>query len=213
MNNAQQRATEEVASASSKVSLSRALVTGLTVATAATNRVAEFNRMVGPSEQGGLSPEVAEILKRVQSDLRDATDAALETESGHNADLREAIEALANPPDIWTDPDADERGHSLLTPEMAETTPSMDEINEIGLDEVRKRIPAATYHSASIGWKWHMAGLDPKTGACFGLVEGAAAEWGYFDLDELTIGGPSYVRRVDPPTEKTFGQIEKDAQG
>ena len=207
------RDKQAIESASSSKGLCRALVVGLTVAQSATRRVAEFNRIVADSKQDGLSPEVSTILRRVESDLKEAIEAALQTESEFSADLKGAIETLANSPDIWTDPDADERGHSLLTPEIAEATPSMDEINEIGLDEVRRRIPAATYHSASIGWKWHMAGLDPRTGACFGLVEGAVAEWGYFELDELTIGGPNYVRRIEPPTEKTFGQIEEDAQG
>lgn len=210
--NTEDRNTQAIEKASSDKGLCRALVVGLTVAQSATKRVAEFNRIVADSKQDGLSPEVSAILRRVETDLKEAIDAALKTESEFSADLKGAIETLANPPDIWTDPDADERGHSLLTPEIAEATPSIDEINEIGLDEVRKRIPAATYHSASIGWKWHMAGLDPKTGACFGLVEGAVAEWGYFELDELTIGGPNYVRRIEPPADRTFGQIEENAQ-
>lgn len=206
------RETQAIERASSNKGLCRALVVGLTVAQSATKRVAEFNRIVADSSQDGLSPEVSAILRRVQTDLKEAVEAALQTEGEFSADLQRAIEALTNPPKIWTDPDADERGHSLLTPEMAESAPSIEEIDELSLDEVRGRTPSATYHSENSRWTWYMAALNPATGICFGLVDGAFVEWGYFKLDELVSHGPQEVRRVHPPTKKTFGQIEKDAQ-
>lgn len=45
--------------------------------------------------------------------------------------------------------------------------------------------PVARVKLFSRAWTWYVTEYDPATGEAFGLVEGFADEWGYFDVRDL----------------------------
>lgn len=72
--------------------------------------------------------------------------------------------------------------------------------------DVRRRTPAlyATEATATAdkvlwvkwfagSWTWYAAEVDWDQGLAFGWVDGAEAEWGYFDLNELEAAGTGLV--------------------
>ena len=63
------------------------------------------------------------------------------------------------------------------------------------------------------GWTWYVTEWDPRTGTCFGLVQGFEEELGYFDLTELAeaavFGGVPAVERDLYWEPTTLGEIRR----
>lgn len=84
---------------------------------------------------------------------------------------------------------------ALMTEEIAKGLPALYE--QDGADD-----PTAYVHYFSClnGWDWWLTEYDPETGEAFGLVRGAAEEWGYFSIPEMEGLNRS----------KGFGIVERD---
>ena len=61
--------------------------------------------------------------------------------------------------------------------------------------------PVARVKLFSRAWTWCVTEYDPATGEAFGLVEGFADEWGYFDVREMEAVNRS----------RGFNVVERDA--
>ena len=115
---------------------------------------------------------------------------------------------------IWQDRHNGRRGHMLMPRELGDTIPALY-ANEDVPDYDTVVVPAK-FFSPYNGWTWYATEWDPKTGLCFGLVEGFEVELGYFSLDELAevtvFGGVPAVERDLYWQPKTIGEIRKGAQ-
>ena len=79
------------------------------------------------------------------------------------------------------------RGMMLLTQEIANTLPAMGTTEGQG-DEAVAQVKFFTPDSS---WTWYLIEFDPKTGECYGLVDGHEKELGYFHMAELmALTGP-----------------------
>ena len=115
---------------------------------------------------------------------------------------------------IWQDAHNGVRGHKLMTKELGDTIPALG-ANEHVKDYDTVLVPAKLFSPFS-GWTWYVTELNPKTGECFGLVEGFDMELGYFSLDELAeatvFGGVPAVERDLYWQPKTIGEIRRGAR-
>ena len=84
----------------------------------------------------------------------------------------------------WQDNHSGRRGHKLMTKELGDTIPAMG-ANE-NADDYDEVLAPAKLFSPYTDWNWYITVWDPKTGLCFGLVEGFETEIGYFHLTELS---------------------------
>ena len=112
----------------------------------------------------------------------------------------------------FTDPFAVQRGHALISPELARDLPPLGTHDETELDEIRQMTPEITLYSITTGWRWHILEYDPHTGDATGLVEGNFTEWGPFEFSKLcgrTTDRPPVadIRRDRSRGTRTFGQI------
>ena len=111
---------------------------------------------------------------------------------------------------MWQDRHAGKRGHQLMTQKLADVIPALG-ANENARDYDEVLTPAKLF-SPYNGWTWYITEMDPKTGQCFGLVDGFEKEIGYFDLTELAettvFGGVPAVERDLYWQPRTLGQIK-----
>ena len=115
---------------------------------------------------------------------------------------------------VWQDPNSGLRGHQLMTKELGETIPALyANENAANYDAV---LALAKLFSPYSNWTWYVTEWDPKTGTCFGLVEGFETELGYFDLTELAeatvLGGVPAVERDLCWEPKTIGEIRSGSR-
>ncbi len=115
---------------------------------------------------------------------------------------------------LWQDNHGGIRGHKLMTKELGDTIPALY-ANEHAADYDSVLAPAKLF-SPYTGWRWFITEWDPKTGTCFGLVEGFETEIGYFDLTELAeatlFGGVPAVERDLYWQPKTIGEIRRGSR-
>ena len=84
----------------------------------------------------------------------------------------------------WKDARKGIRGHSLMTQKAGERIPPLYGTQDTSpYDKVMVWV---RLFSIANDWTWYITEWDPKTGQCFGLVNGFEAELGYFDLNELS---------------------------
>ena len=121
--------------------------------------------------------------------------------------------AIGNATTMWHDKHNGLRGHMLMTEELGDTIPALY-ANEHVKDYDDVLAPAKLFSPYS-GWTWYVTEWDPKTGDCFGLVEGFETEIEYFDLTELAeatvFGGVPAVERDLYWQPKTIGEIKRQA--
>lgn len=71
----------------------------------------------------------------------------------------------------------------LMTKKIEEHTPDLYSTEDIPLEE--KKFVAKYFHPFA-DWAWYLVEIDKEDGdLCFGYVDGAFPEWGYFRLSEL----------------------------
>lgn len=68
----------------------------------------------------------------------------------------------------------------LMPKEVAATVPPLYATEDEGDPVARVKL-----FSCVSGWTWYVTEYDSATGEAFGLVEGFADEWGYFDVRDL----------------------------
>ncbi len=112
--------------------------------------------------------------------------------------------------ETWQDRHDGKRGHQLMTEKLADTIPAIGATeNARDYDEVVAR---AKLFSPFSNWIWYITEMDRETGQCFGLVEGAETELGYFDLTDLAettvLGGVPAVERDLYWQPTTLGEIK-----
>ncbi len=76
---------------------------------------------------------------------------------------------------------------NLLTQELLKKLPPL------GNSIKTKKEPQAIvkWFTPDANFTWYVAEYDPKTGDCFGLVDGFAKEFGYFNINEIkALRGP-----------------------
>ena len=115
---------------------------------------------------------------------------------------------------MWQDKHSGRRGHMLMTKELSETIPALY-ANEDAEDYDAVLSPAKLFSPFS-QWTWYITEWDPKTGLCFGLVEGLEVELGYFSLEELAevtvFGGVPAVERDLYWQPRTIGEIRRGSR-
>lgn len=112
---------------------------------------------------------------------------------------------------VWQDPNSGLRGHELMTKELGKTIPPLYANEDAAEhDAILARVKLFSPYS---NWTWYVTEWDPKTGLCFGLVQGFETELGYFDLTELAevtvFGGVPAVERDLYWKPKTLGEIRE----
>ncbi|MCY4655171.1 MAG: hypothetical protein OXC95_18660 [Dehalococcoidia bacterium] len=119
---------------------------------------------------------------------------------------------------MWTDPYARERGHPLMTSEIAEKIPPCGAHDDTDVEQLNDMIPYVSFFSTTSDWKWHILEWNPDTGMCNGLVEGTYTEWGPFELTELAGRTARHIGETLPEIRRyrhkkpiTFGKIQKAA--
>ena len=115
---------------------------------------------------------------------------------------------------MWQDKYSGVRGHALMTKEVGDTIPALYANENVkNYDDV---LAPAKLFSPYTGWRWYITEYDPKTGECFGLVEGLETEIGYFDLTELSeatvFGSVPAVERDLHWQPKTIGEIRRGSR-
>ena len=115
---------------------------------------------------------------------------------------------------VWQDAHSSIRGHALMTREAGATIPSIGSTdNAPDYDGV---IAHVKLFSPYVGWRWYITEWNPRTGRCFGLVEGFETEIGYFDLTELSevtiYGSVPAVERDLYWQPMTIGEIRNQAR-
>ena len=71
----------------------------------------------------------------------------------------------------------------LMTKELEKKIPDLYETEETNLND--KTIVAKYFHPFA-DWAWYLVEMDKEDkDLCFGFVDGAFPEWGYFRLSEL----------------------------
>ena len=71
----------------------------------------------------------------------------------------------------------------IVTREIKAHTPALYSTKDVPVEE--KTIVAKFFHPMS-DWTWYLVEMDKEDGdLCFGYVDGACPEWGYFRLSEL----------------------------
>ena len=116
---------------------------------------------------------------------------------------------------MWQDNHSGLRRHKLMTKELGEKIPRpLRQRERQGLRH-RSRPREAVQPYAN--WTWYVTEWNPRTGECFGLVDGFEMELGYFDLTEMA---EATVRGIVPAIErdlywepKTIGEIRSESQG
>ena len=115
---------------------------------------------------------------------------------------------------MWQDKHSGRRGHKLMTKELGQKIPALY-ANENVEDYDYVRAPVKLF-SPYNGWRWYVTEWNPRTGTCFGLVEGFETELGYFDLTELAettvFGSVPAVERDLYWEPKTLGEIRRQAR-
>ncbi len=115
----------------------------------------------------------------------------------------------------WQDNHSGLRRHKLMTKELGDTIPALY-ANE-NADDYDAVLAPAKLFSPYNGWTWYITEWDPKTGLCFGLVEGFETELGYFDLTELAevtvFGSVPAVERDLYWKPTTLGEIKRQSRG
>ena len=115
----------------------------------------------------------------------------------------------------WQDNHSGLRRHKLMTKELGDTIPALY-ANE-NVEHYDAVLAPAKLFSPYNGWTWYITEWDPKTGLCFGLVEGFETELGYFDLTELAevtvFGSVPAVERDLYWKPTTLGEIKRQSRG
>ena len=117
-------------------------------------------------------------------------------------------------PAMWQDNHSGDRGHQLMTRELAAAIPRLRaSANAADRDGI---LAPAKLFSPYGRWTWYITELDPETGLCFGLIDGFEKELGYFDLTELAettvFGGVPAVERDLYWQPKTLGEIRNGSR-
>ena len=114
---------------------------------------------------------------------------------------------------MWQDDHNKLRRHKLMTKELGEKIPALYANENVkNTDDV---VAHAKLFCPYNGWRWYITEWDPRTGTCFGLVEGYETELGYFDLTELAevtvLGGVPAIERDLYWTPQTIGEIRSES--
>jgi len=115
---------------------------------------------------------------------------------------------------VWQDQFSNKRGHHLMIKKLGDTIPPLYATEETtDPDAVIARVKLFSPYS---GWTWYITEWDPRTGRCFGLVEGMETEPGYFDLTELSkvtvFGGVPAVERDLYWEPRTLGEVKAEKE-
>ena len=114
----------------------------------------------------------------------------------------------------WQDAHSGRRRHKLMTKEQGEKIPAIGATEDV--EDFDQVIAQVKLFSPYTGWRWFITEWDPKSGLCFGLVEGFEAEIGYFDLTELAqttvLGNVPAVERDLYWEPKTIGEIRRGSR-
>ncbi len=116
---------------------------------------------------------------------------------------------------MWQDNHSGLCRHKLMTKELGETIPALYANENVkNTDDVMAHAKLFCPYN---GWRWYVTEWDPKTGTCFGLVEGFETELGYFDLTELAevtvLGGVPAIERDLYWKPMTLGEIRSESSG
>ena len=114
---------------------------------------------------------------------------------------------------MWQDNHSGLRRHKLMTKELGATIPAIrSTANVKDSDDVLAR---AKLFCPYANWTWYITEWDPRTGECFGLIQGFEAEWGYFDLTELAemtvFGKVPAIERDLYWKPRTIGEIRRES--
>ena len=113
----------------------------------------------------------------------------------------------------WQDPNSGLRRHKLMTKGLGDTIPAIRSTSNVeDSDDVLAR---AKLFCPYANWTWYVTEWDPRTGECFGLIQGFETEWGYFDLTELAkmtvFGKVPAIERDLYWKPKTIGEIRRES--
>ena len=114
----------------------------------------------------------------------------------------------------WRDNHSGRRRHKLMTKDLGDTILAIGATANV--DDYDAVLAPAKLFSPHTGWRWYITEWDPRTGLCFGLVEGFESEVGYFDLTELAeatvFGSVPAVERDLYWQPVTIGEIKRQSR-
>lgn len=86
---------------------------------------------------------------------------------------------------MWTDRYQNRRRHSLVTKALGRKIPALGKMTLSETATTDDRVPVVKLFTPMSSWTWYILEWDEETGECYGLVQGFAQEFGYFNLDDL----------------------------